>query len=75
MSAVRADPKVAAADRLELKIRNRKLTVNARNLNQELKAKSQIPLLAACGHASAENAFKAIFVNHSGHRIFAFFVQ
>ena len=31
--------------------------------------------LAACGHAAAENAFKAIFVNHRGYGIFAFFVQ
>jgi hypothetical protein len=32
-------------------------------------------LLAACGHAAAENALKAIFVNHRSHRILAFFIQ
>ncbi len=31
--------------------------------------------LAACGHAAAENALKAIFVNHRSHGILAFFVQ
>ena len=67
--------KVAAANQLKVKIRNRKLTVNARN--REPRAKSQEPntTLAARGHAAAENAFKAIFVNHRSYRVFAFFVQ
>jgi hypothetical protein len=32
-------------------------------------------VLAACGHAAAEDAFKAIFVNHRSYCILAFFVQ
>jgi hypothetical protein len=31
--------------------------------------------LATGGHAAAENALKAIFVNHRSHGILAFFVQ
>jgi len=32
-------------------------------------------VLAACGHAAAEDAFKAIFVNHRSYGILAFLVQ